>query len=161
MQRRLCAAILSLEAIAFGLSTPVLISVADLSHGDRSVDRAGAEHRLHRGRRAAALRLGLLAGLGIQVAAIAVGVVAHSMIVVGTVFLALWATAWFLGRKIEIERAEWTARGEFPGQAAAGSADQSHLVWRPCLSAPWSCSSPTPSAVDSSATSCPGSRPRA
>jgi len=31
MQRRLCAAILSLEAIAFGLATPVLISVAGVS----------------------------------------------------------------------------------------------------------------------------------
>ena len=31
MQRRLCAAILSLEAIALGLGTPVLISVAGVS----------------------------------------------------------------------------------------------------------------------------------
>ena len=36
MQRRLCAAILSLEAIVLGLSTPVLISVAGVSTGGTS-----------------------------------------------------------------------------------------------------------------------------
>ncbi len=126
MQRRLCAAILSLEAIAFGLSTPVLISIAGVSTPRALWIGLGLSA-------ACVLVAGLLRfawaywlGWAIQVAAIAVGFEARSMFAVGAVFLALWATAWFLGRKIEIERAEWTARGEFPGQAAAGSADQSH-----------------------------------
>ncbi len=126
MQRRLCAAILSLEAIAFGLSTPVLISIAGMSTATALWIGLGLSA-------ACIVVAGLLRfawaywlGWTIQVAAIAVGFAAHSMFVVGAVFLALWATAWFLGRKIEIERAEWTARGEFPGQAAAGSAEQSH-----------------------------------
>ena len=124
MQRRLCAAILSLEAIAFGLSTPVLISVAGVSTARAlwvGLGLAGA----------CILVAGLLRfawafwlGWGIQVGAIAVGFEVTAMFVLGAVFMALWATAWFLGRKIEVERAEWTARGEFPGQAEAGTAEQ-------------------------------------
>ena len=37
------------------------------------------------------------------------------MFFLGAIFLALWATAYFLGRKIEIERAQWEATGEYPG----------------------------------------------
>ena len=65
MQRRLCAAILLLEAIVFGLSTPVLISVADVGTATGAVDRA--RPRPSRCLLVAGLlrlRLGLLAGLG-------------------------------------------------------------------------------------------------
>jgi len=126
MQRRLCAAILSLEAIAFGLSTPVLISVAGLSTATALWIGLGLSL-------ACIVVAGLLRfawaywlGWAIQVAAIAVGFEAHSMFVVGAVFLALWATAWFLGRQIEAERAEWERTGEYPGQAPADPADNSH-----------------------------------
>lgn len=112
MQRRLCAAILSLEAIAIGLSTPVLVSVTGLET-------------------ATALWLGLglgvsclvVAGLlrfpwafwlgwALQVAAIAMGFLVTAMFLLGAIFLALWATAWFLGRKIEVERAQWEDTSE-------------------------------------------------
>ena len=126
MQRRLCAAILSMEAIAFGLSTPVLISIAGLSTATALWIGLGLSVACIVAAGLLRFAWGYWLGWGIQVAAIAVGFEAHSMFVVGTVFLGLWATAWFLGRKIEIERAEWTARGEFPGQAAAGSAERSH-----------------------------------
>ena len=118
MQRRLCAAILFLEAIAFGLSTPVLISIAGVST-------------------AAALWIGLgltigcilVAGLlrfawaywlgwALQFGAIAVGFEVPAMFFLGAVFLALWATAYFLGRRIEIERAQWTDAGETAGESA-------------------------------------------
>ena len=124
MRRRLCAAILSLEAIAFGLSTPVLISVAGVS--------ATRALWIGLGLTGACILVGGLLrfewafwlGWGIQVGAIAVGFEVTAMFVLGAVFLGLWATAWFLGRKIEVDRAEWTARGEFPGQAEAGTAEQ-------------------------------------
>ncbi len=123
MQRRLCAAILSLEAIAFGLSTPVLISIGGVSTATALWIGLGLTG-------GCILVAGLLRfewafwlGWALQVAAIAVGFVVTAMFVLGAVFLALWATAWFLGRKIEVERAEWTARGEFPGQATAGAAE--------------------------------------
>jgi hypothetical protein len=115
MQRRLCAAILLLEAVAFGLSTPVLASISD-------VDTATALW-IGLGLTVACLVVsGLLrfgwaywAGWAIQVAAIAVGFVVPTMFFLGAVFLALWATAYVLGRKIEVERAQWEATGEYPG----------------------------------------------
>ena len=117
MQRRLCAAILLLEAIAFGLSTPVLVSVAGV--GTATALWVGLGLTV-----ACLLVSGLLRypwaywlGWAVQVAALAVGFVVATMFFLGAVFLALWATAYFLGRKIEIERAQWMARREFPGQA--------------------------------------------
>jgi hypothetical protein len=117
MQRRLCAAILALEAIAFGLSTPVLITVAGLSTTRALWIGLGLSV-------ACLLVAGLLRfrwaywlGWGVQVAAIAVGFEVTTMFVLGALFMALWATAYFLGRKIEVERARWEA-AERPGSAA-------------------------------------------
>jgi hypothetical protein len=101
----MCAAILSLEAVVLGLTTPVMINLADVP-----------------GRTACAIGLGLclaclvLAGLlrsevayavgwVIQVAAIALGFVVPMMFVLGAIFALLWGSAYFLGRKIERERA--------------------------------------------------------
>ena len=115
MQRRLCAAILLLEAIAFGLSTPVLVSVAGV--GTATALWVGLGLTV-----ACLLVSGLLRypwaywlGWAVQVAALAVGFVVATMFFLGAVFLALWATAYFLGRKIEVERAQWEATGEYPG----------------------------------------------
>ena len=109
-RRGMCAAVLSLEAIALGLTTPVLITVADV---DTST--------------ALAVGLGLavvclllagmlraewayLAGYAVQVAAIALGFVIPVMFGLGIIFAALWAGADLLGRKIERERAgAWAA----------------------------------------------------
>ena len=54
-------------------------------------------------------------GWAVQVAALAVGFQIGTMFFLGGVFLALWATAYFLGRKIEVERAEWERTGNYPG----------------------------------------------
>ena len=120
MQRRLCAAILSLEAIAFGLSTPVLIAVAGVPAATGVLVGVGLMV-------ACVLVAGLLRlpwayvlGWAVQVAAVAVGVEVRAMVFLGLVFLALWATAYFLGAKIERERAEWTRTGRFPGTPPAG-----------------------------------------
>ena len=104
-KRGMCAAILSLEAIALGLTTPVMINLVGVPW-----------------RTAFAVGLGLcvaclvLAGLlrseaayacgwAIQVAAIGLGFVIPLMFVLGAIFALLWGTAYFLGRKIERERA--------------------------------------------------------
>jgi hypothetical protein len=115
MQRRLCAAILVLEAVVLGLVTPVLITVAEvptvlalllgLGLAVVAVLLAG----MLRARWAYAL------GWCLQVATLALGVLVSSMIVLGVIFLALWATAYFLGAKIERERAEWERTGQYPG----------------------------------------------
>jgi hypothetical protein len=111
MQRRLCAAILSLEAIAFGLSTPVLISVAGV---DTAVSLwIGLGLFVACLVTAGLLRFPWAFGLGwaLQVAAIAVGFLVPAMFFLGAVFLALWATAYLLGRRIEADRARWEAAG--------------------------------------------------
>ena len=126
MQRRLCAAILAIEAIAFGLSTPVLISVAGVSTATALWIGLGLTG-------ACIVVAGLLRfewaywlGWAVQFAAIALGFEIGTMFVLGGIFLALWAAAYILGRKIEMERAEWIARGEFPGRAEGGSAPTGH-----------------------------------
>lgn len=103
-RRGMCAGVLALEAITLGLTTPVLITIAD-------VDPPVA---LSIGLGLAVLCLvtaGLLRrewayGLGwlIQVAAVALGFVITVMFFLGGVFAALWATAYLLGRRIERER---------------------------------------------------------
>jgi hypothetical protein len=105
MQRRLCAAILLLEAIVLGLSTPVLISV-------ESVDAARALW-IGLGLAVACLvTAGLLRmawaywlGWAIQVAAFALGFQIGAMFALGAIFLALWLTAFRLGRTIDRDRA--------------------------------------------------------
>ena len=105
-KRGMCAAILSLEAIVLGLTTPVMINLAHVPW-----------------QTAVSIGLGLcvaclvlagllrweaayLVGWVIQVAAIALGFVVPMMFVLGGIFALLWGTAYFLGRKIERERAE-------------------------------------------------------
>ncbi len=104
-RRGMCAAVLSLEAIALGLTTPVMITISDVAAGT-----------------AVAVGLGLaivclllagmlraewayLAGYVVQVAAIALGFVVPVMFGLGAVFAALWSGADLLGRRIERERA--------------------------------------------------------
>ena len=104
-RRGMCAAVLSLEAVVLGLTTPVMIRISD-------VDTPIA---LGIGLGLAVLCLliaGMLRGewayaLGwlVQLGAIGLGFVIPLMFFLGTVFAALWATAYLLGRKIERERA--------------------------------------------------------
>lgn len=105
MQRRLCSAILFLQAIVLGLSSIVLISV-------ESVDTAqgltlGVGLMVACLLAAGMLRMRWAYGLGwaIQVAAIALGTLAPAMYVLGTIFLVLWLTAYRLGATIDRDKA--------------------------------------------------------
>jgi hypothetical protein len=112
----MCAAVLSLEAITLGLTTPVMITIADIDPGTALPIGLG-------------LAVGCLvvAGLlraewaywlghALQVAAVGLGFVVPLMFVLGPVFALLWGAAYALGRKIERERsaayAEWESRRE-------------------------------------------------
>lgn len=104
-RRGMCAAVLSLEAITLGLTTPVLISVADVDTPLALATGLGLAV-------ACLLIAGMLRrewayGLGwlVQVAAIALGFEIGLMFFLGGLFALLWATAYLLGRKIERERA--------------------------------------------------------
>jgi len=122
-RRGMCAAVLSLEAITLGLTTPVLITIADVDAGTAVAVGLGL-----------ALVCLLLAGMlraewaytlgwGVQVAAIALGFVIPLMFVLGGIFALLWGSAYFLGRKIERERAEAFAAYDQTDQPTAASED--------------------------------------
>ena len=109
-RRGMCAAVLCLEAITLGLTTPVMITIAGVSVGTALVVGLGL----------AVLCL-LLAGMlrapwayalgyAVQVAAVGLGFVIPMMFLLGAIFALLWTAADFLGRKIEREKAAaWAA----------------------------------------------------
>jgi len=105
-QRSMCAAMLTLQAVVLGLTTPVMISVASVSVGTALAVGLGLTV-------ACVLAAGMLRrswayylGWVIQVASLALGFVIPLMFFLGAVFAALWAGAFFLGAKIDRERAE-------------------------------------------------------
>lgn len=114
----MCAAILCLEAIALGLTTPVMIVVSGVSTDTALAVGLGLAV-------VCVLVSGLLrrewaygAGWLIQVAAIGLGFVVPLMFVVGVIFAVLWGSAYVLGRKIEQERAAAYAAYEATDQPA-------------------------------------------
>jgi hypothetical protein len=116
----MCAAILCLEAVTLGLTTPVLVSVADVDLGTALGIGLGLAV-------ACLLLAGLLraewaygAGWVIQGAAIGLGFVISMMFFLGAIFALLWGTAYFLGLKIERERAAAYAAHD----AAAGTGSE-------------------------------------
>ncbi|HET7173831.1 MAG TPA: DUF4233 domain-containing protein [Nocardioidaceae bacterium] len=104
-RRAMCGSVLGLEAVVLALSSIVLITISRLPASAGLGTGLGLAA-------AAVLVAGLLryewayfAGFAMQLAAIAVGVVAPAMFVLGIVFGALYTTAYLLGRKIEREQA--------------------------------------------------------
>ncbi|GAA1964021.1 DUF4233 domain-containing protein [Nocardioides panacihumi] len=104
-RRGMCAAVLALEAITLGLTTPVMISISDVSTGTALTVGLGLVA-------ACVLVAGLLRrpwayalGWAIQVAAVALGFVVGIMFVLGGIFALLWSMADLLGRRIDRERA--------------------------------------------------------
>ena len=105
-RRSLCATVLSVEAITLGLTTPVMITLADVPVGTALAIGLGLAG-------ACLLIAGLLRaewaywlGHAVQVAAVGLGFVVPLMFVLGPIFALLWATAYGVGRKIERERAQ-------------------------------------------------------
>ncbi|MCD4535874.1 DUF4233 domain-containing protein [Nocardioides sp. cx-169] len=120
-RRGMCAAVLSLEAITLGLTTPVMITIADVDVATALAVGLGLML-------ACLLVAGMLRGewaygLGwaIQVAAVGLGFVVPMMFVLGGIFALLWGTAYLLGRKIERERA--AAYAALDAQIAAEGED--------------------------------------
>lgn len=113
----MCAAVLFLEGIVLGLTTPGMVTLGDVPLG-----------------RALAIGVGLCVlcivvsgllraewaywlGWAIQVAAIGLGFLVPMMFFLGAIFAILWAAAYFLGKKIERERAE--AYAAYDGSGAS------------------------------------------
>lgn len=120
-RRGMCAAVLSLEGIVIGLSTPVMATLTDVA--------LGTALTLGLGLAVACLVLaGMLrsesayaAGWIVQVGAVAVGFVVPTMFFLGGLFAVLWGTAYFLGRRIEQDRA--AAFAAYDSEASEGSTD--------------------------------------
>lgn len=117
-RRGMCAAILTLEAITLGLTTPVMITVADVETGTALAIGLGLLAACIVAAGVLRSPVGYVLGWVIQVAAVALGVLVPMMFFLGAVFAVLWGSADLLGRKIERERAAAYAdyeRGVSPG----------------------------------------------
>ncbi|MFT4298455.1 MAG: DUF4233 domain-containing protein [Aeromicrobium sp.] len=109
---RLCAAMLCFEAILLGLSTPVMIAVENI---DKSLALS-----VGLGLMVACLLVagmlrrpgGLWLGHGLQVAAVALGLLTPAMYFVGGLFAGLWLGAFFLGGAIDADKARWAAEAD-------------------------------------------------
>lgn len=104
-RRGMCAAVLSLEAVTLGLTTPVMVTIGGVGLGTALAVGLGLTL-------ACLLLAGMLraewayqAGWAVQVAAVGLGFVVPMMFFLGAIFALLWGTAYLLGRKIERERA--------------------------------------------------------
>jgi hypothetical protein len=105
VKRRLCATTLTLEAVMLALTAPVLIAIAEVETAVAL--SVGLGLALLAVVAAGALRspVGYLLGHLVQVGALALGFLLLSMVVLGLVFTALWATSYLLGRRIDLDRA--------------------------------------------------------
>ena len=105
--RAMCSAMLSLQAVILALSIPAMIAVGDINKalafsvgGGLAVLCLVIAGML---RKPWAYVLGHLT----QVATILMGFLIPVMFFVGAMFALLWAGAFFLGRKIEADKAAW------------------------------------------------------
>jgi hypothetical protein len=103
----MCAAMLMLEAVILALAVPVMISVEDVSKPLALASGLGLA--LLCTLTAGALRRpqAYLVGHAIQVGAIGLGFLVTIMFFIGAIFAALWFGAFFLGRRIEADKARW------------------------------------------------------
>jgi hypothetical protein len=114
----MCAAILTLEAITLGLTTPVLITVANVAVGTSLLIGLGLTVACIVVAGLLRAEWGYALGWAIQGGAIAIGFLVPIMFFLGGVFALLWGSAYFLGRKIERERA--AAYADYEGDGSPG-----------------------------------------
>lgn len=108
-RRGMCAAVLALEAVTIGLSTPVMIGVGDVSTGTALGVGLGLAVVCLVVASALRSEAGYAAGWVVQLAAVGLGFLVPLMFFLGALFALLWGTAYFLGRKIERDRAAYGA----------------------------------------------------
>jgi hypothetical protein len=104
-RRGMCAAVLGLEAVVLGLTTPIMVSIAGVGLVPALVVGIGLAAACVLVAGTLRREWAYLAGWAIQVAAVALGLVVPPMFFLGGLFAALWATADLLGQRIERERA--------------------------------------------------------
>jgi hypothetical protein len=106
MQRTLCAAILSLEAIVLFLTGVVTIGTTHLGAVRSVLLGVGLALLCVVAAGMLGRRGGYALGWLVQVVSVALGLVVTVMFFIGALFAVLWATAYVLGERIDRERAE-------------------------------------------------------
>jgi hypothetical protein len=106
IQRACCAGVLMLEAVVLFLTTPVMLSLTDVDTVAALVVGLGLTVACFAAAGGMRASWGGPLGWAVQVCAIALGVVVTVMFALGAVFLSLYAGSWFLGARIDRERAE-------------------------------------------------------
>lgn len=99
--KRLCAVVLTLQAVVTALSIPVAISVV---HADATTAALVGGILALAGLIIAGLlrfRWAYIAGSILQILVIATGFMVTTMFILGIIFAALWATAIWLGWRVE------------------------------------------------------------
>lgn len=112
--RAMCAAILTLEAIVVALATPVMIAVEDVDTDVALFAGLGLAALCVLAAGMLRIRWAYYVGHGIQVAAVALGLLVPAMFFVGAMFAVLWLAAFFLGRRIEADKARRAAADPGP-----------------------------------------------
>jgi hypothetical protein len=102
----MAAAILTLEAVTLFLFGVVAIGTTDLTAGAALGMGVGLAVLCVLAAGLLGRRGGYALGWAVQVVAIALGFVVTAMFFLGVVFTALWAAAYWLGAKIDRERAD-------------------------------------------------------
>lgn len=119
-RRSMCAAMLTMQAVVLGLTTPVLVSITEVPLATSLGVGLGLAVLSLVAAGLLRTRAGYWLGWVVQVASLALGFVITMMFLLGVIFAALWAGAYVLGGKVDRERAErllleeqW--RAEHPG----------------------------------------------
>ena len=100
---------LAMQAIVLGLPAPVLIAVQDVKPAVALSLCLGLAFACLVATASLRAAWGYWLGHAIQVASIALGFLLPVMFFIGAMFAALWLGAFFLGRKIEADKARWAA----------------------------------------------------
>ena len=106
VRRSLCAAMLTLQAVVLGLTALVMIGVGGVPVGTALSVALGLAGVCLLAASTLRTPFGLWLGWAVQVGSLALGVLVPIMFFLGAVFAALWTGAYFLGAKIDREKAE-------------------------------------------------------
>jgi hypothetical protein len=106
IQRAMCAGMLGLQSVVMLLTTPVLLTLTEVPTAVALVIGLGLTVACVVAAGLMRRRAGGMLGWAVQVASIALGFVVPAMFALGVVFLALFAGSWFMGVRIDRERAE-------------------------------------------------------
>ena len=115
--RSMCSAMLTLQLIVLVLAAPVLITVQDVEPVLALSLCIGLAVACLVAAGSLRSKWGYWLGHAIQVASIALGFLLPVMFFIGAMFAALWLGAFFLGRKIEADKARWAIEAELESES--------------------------------------------